>query len=278
MNLAALFLCVWAFSEMPAPTKVVTFPEQKDIKLEIWQKTPLPCPVYWLAVHENEAVANAYVAKHILDSGGLLAVIRQRGDRHIFLKHQDAEYKVDPNRVFTEKGAAATLTKLNPQLEADSEAHRALTKRALALGGFMLEPLHQINEEPIIIALHNNTDGYDDDGKDGVGTVSIQRYLNKFKGGSGFIADLHVSHDHDEDDLFFITDVRDFLAMKKDEWNVLLQHKQVATLANQDDGSLSVFSEMKGWRYVNIEAQRDPDHLEKQQEMVRYILKLMACP
>lgn len=267
-----------AMNILPQPIEVQQFKSQPDITLEIWAKTPLPCNVYWLAVHENEKVANAYVANRVLKSGGLLAVLRQRGERHVYLNYDGESYRVDPNRVFTKPGAAATLLKLNEALKADSAAHKALTDLALKLGAFMLEPMARFEKTPSIIALHNNTRGYDDDGNDGEGTVSIQRYLKKLQGGSGFIAEVHVNPEHDEDDLFFITDRSDYEQMKKDNWNILLQHKQVATDPDEDDGSLSVFSEMKGWRYINIEAQRDPDHLEMQCKMVDYVWQLLQCP
>lgn len=273
-----LQLIVIAMNVLPQPTEFLAFKPQPDITLEIWAKTPLPCPVYWLAVHENEKVANAYVANRVLQSGGLLAVLRQRGERHVYLNHAGKSYAVDPNRVFTKLGAAATLLTLNEDLEADTVAHDALTTLALKLGAFMLEPMARFGQTPSIIALHNNTPGYDDDGKEGEGTVSIQRYLKKQQGGSAFIAEVHVNPAHDEDDLFFITHRSDYEQMKKDNWNILLQHKQVAILADEDDGSLSVFAEMKGWRYINIEAQRDPDHLEMQCKMVDYVWQLLGCP
>lgn len=276
--LSFLSMLLVFMSHAKSPTEVILFPAQADIRLELWRREPLPCDVYWLAVHENEHVANAYVAKRVLKAGGLLAVIRQRGERHIYFKYEKQEYQVDPNRVFTPIGAKASLVSLNPELESNQKALAALTGLALKLGEFMLEPMKRFKNTPAIIALHNNTPGFDDDGKGGEGTISIQRYLKKLEAGASFIADVCVNLDHDEDDLFFVTDPEHFAQMKKDHWNALLQHKQVATLEDEDDGSLSVYSEMKQWQYINIEAQRDPDHEKVQCKMVDYVWSLLDCP
>jgi hypothetical protein len=60
-----------------------------------------------------------------------------------------------------------------------------------------------------------------------------------------------------------------------------LQAPEVAKLADEDDGSLSVWAEMAGLRYFNVEAQRKgddgkgQDHLEIQKAMVRELYKLL---
>ena len=252
----------------------LAFPKQKDIRLEIHGKPDYQGPVYFLAPHENEHVANAYLTTRVQEQGGKFLILRQKGERNILLKYGEAELAVDPNRIFTRAGARSSLLKLNPQLENKPWLLYRACRRAVRLGRFITKHMGGMRPGSIIIAIHNNTDGYDDDGKGGVGTVSIERYRKKFEAGSGFIKDLHVG-EGDEDDLFFITEQEDFRAMSEAGWHVLLQHPRVAWAEDQDDGSLSVFAEMKGLRYINIEAQRKPDHLEVQKQMIELVFDLV---
>lgn len=69
----------------------------------------------------------------------------------------------------------------------------------------------------------------------------------------------------------------DFELLTREGWNAVLQHPQVGTLAEEDDGSLSVYSEKNQVRYINIEAQRKDgdDHLVEQQKMVDLVFDLV---
>ena len=63
-------------------------------------------------------------------------------------------------------------------------------------------------------------------------------------------------------------------------WNVVLQNPDVANDPNEDDGSLSVLAEMKGKRYVNIEAERADygfgrDNLIEQKQMVDLMFEIL---
>lgn len=249
-----------------------SFPQQEDISLEIVSRSNNN--VYFLAPHENEHVVNQYLKEKLKTQAGTFIILRQRGDRHIFLKVKGQEYEIDPNRIFSEVGIRASLLKQNPELATNEKLLRKAMKRAKKLGLFIL---NQMPNASAIIAIHNNTDGYDNDGKSGVGTVSMHRYQKKLDAGAKYIKKLHFG-DGDEDDLFFITEPKDFESMKKANWNVLLQHEQVATIPDEDDGSLSVYSEKKGIRYINIEAQRKEgdDHLQVQMKMVDYVYDLVT--
>ncbi len=276
--MAFLYLVLIADHSMPQPDRMLVFPVQEDIRLEAFESKDYTGRVMFFAPHENEHVVNAYLAAKVRVSRGRFLILRQNGERHISLHIGDQIYEVDPNRIFTPAGARASLLGLNPHLEQGNPDLGPAQARAIALGRFIFEQLKPKKQwgrkKPIIVAIHNNTDGYDHDGKGGEGTVSIHRYASRLAGGARYIKRLHQGPG-DEDDLFFINRAKDFRAMKRAGWNVVCQHPQVATLPDEDDGSLSVYAEMRKIRYINIEAQRKPgdDHLEVQKRMVDFVYR-----
>ena len=265
-----LFLCWWA--------ALLPFPDQADIGLEIWSSPGYQGKVVLIAPHENERVVNGYVAEKVERLGGKFIILRQNGERHLQLKVGDRIFEVDPNRIFTPLGAKNTLLSLNPTLSEETAEFKTALDRAIKLGRFICQRLGGLDKHSIIVAIHNNTDGYDDDGKNGEGTVSIERYQKKWRAGAQYIKDVHRGSG-DEDDLFFINRDVDFTAMKKAGWNVVLQHPRVAVLESEDDGSLSVYAEKIGARYINIEAQRKEgeDHLDVQKRMVDFIFETLVA-
>lgn len=254
----------------------LAFPLQPDIGVEKFGEGP--APIVFFAPHENEYLVNDHLAQR-LDRGdeGLFLIMRQRGKRHVYLSVDGQEILLDPNRMFTRAGVQSSLSSLNPEIEPTSPLFRKARSKAVALGRFVLSQLGLPRDGTMIIAIHNNTDGYDGDGKAGIGTISINRYIAKQVSGARYIADVYVGTG-DEDDLFFVTSPDDFAMMSKDDWNVILQNPKVAVIPDEDDGSLSVYAEMYGMRYVNIEAQRasdegvGEDHTRTHQDMLNYLL------
>lgn len=259
-------------------TQVLAFPQQQDIVLNVTQSEHSQ-PWAFIAPHENEHVGVDYLTRKIEQFGGTLVVLTQNGQRHLTIKVDDKSFEVDPNRIFTQKGRIDSLTKLNPNYTSHSSSFKLAEQKASALATFILKAM-RANEASSWIAIHNNTQGYLNDGQYGRGTISIRRYQSKLKQGAEYLLDVHDAGD-DEDDLFFITELQDFWAMQQAQFNVALQHPQVANRANQDDGSLSVLAEMQGRRYVNIEAERrdddgfGEDHLERQQQMIDFLFVLL---
>ncbi len=274
MNHFIFFSLVWSGAPLP-------FPAQPDIKLYIYASADYRGKVFFFSPHENESVANDYLMQQVRKRGGRYAVLRQAGRRHVTLRIDDHEIEVDPNRIFTPVGAAASVRKLNPALSNNQLIMKKAKRRAFALGTFILKHIAPVQKGTVLVAVHNNTDGYDDDGKGGVGTVSMQRYQKKLDAGAKYILKIHHGKG-DEDDLFFINRQEDFDALKAQNWNVVLQHPRVATLPDEDDGSLSVLAEMKGYRYFNIEAQRKNDqgigenHLAVQKQMIDVVFDLVS--
>ena len=256
---------------------LVFFPAQPDIFLEVVSHAENH-DVAILAPHENEHVVNQYVAEQIIKHGGTLVVLRQAGERNIKLTIGDQSVSIDPNRLFSDRGIRRSISRLNPDLASDSVVFLQSVDRARALAELIIRTLNA-EQAHSWIAIHNNTQGYSGDDKDGVGTISIKRYQKKLASGAKYLIKVHDSG-KDEDDLFFITEPEDFETMVKAGWNVVLQNPAVATDPNEDDGSLSVLAEKVHKRYINIEAERADgdfgrDSFENQKRMVDLVFDIL---
>jgi hypothetical protein len=255
---------------------VFAFPEQSDIQLEHAHLAAKPRLIFF-APHENEKVVNSYLTQALQGRAASFYVLRQQGERELVLRFPSAEVAVDPNRIFTPAGASASLLKTNPQLnEGDPLFHLAL-QRCNALAGWLLHSMRLPDTRLVVAAIHNNTDGYDQDGRGGEGTISMLRYQQRHQAGARYIGKLALAANQDEDDLIFLTHAGDFRHFAKAGFNVVLQHRQVAWLPEEDDGSLSVWAAKSRHRYLNLEAQRkgvgSEDHLIQQQAMVNAVLR-----
>lgn len=259
-------------------SQVVFFAPQSDISLEVVTGNNNQ-PWAFIAPHENEHIVNDHVAKKIMQHGGTFVVLRQNGNRLIKLRIDGNEYKIDPNRIFTDRGRQLTLSRLNPSLDITSELFQAALQRTERLAEFIMSTM-AAEQVSSWIAIHNNTNGYKGDDKGGRGNISIKGYQKKLAEGADYINKVNDAG-KDEDNLFFITDPLDFCAMSDANWNVVLQNPEVANDPNKDDGSLSVLAEMRAKRYVNIEAERadtdgfGQDRVEDHKQMVDLMFELL---
>jgi hypothetical protein len=264
----------------------LSFPDQGDIYLEVTGQSDPNSPWVFFSPHENEFVANQYVAKQVNKKGGVFYVLRQRGEREITFEFNQNGVKksviIDPNRMFSDKGIKESIEKLNPNLPPQSALFKKAVKRAHALKTFVL---NQLGENKTWLAVHNNTDGYEGDDKGGLGDVSIVRYQTKLNQGAQYLIDVSylglTQNNIDEDDLYFVTQQQDFDAMQNSQWNVLLQNPIVTSDPEEDDGSLSVYAQMHNIRYINIEAERikenlGTNHLEVQKKMIDFTFDLLT--
>lgn len=254
-------------------SQMIALPEQADIRLEIVGHINKQSNWAFFAPHENENVANQYVSAQIKQKGGVFVILRQQGERLIRLKIDPFTVSIDPNRIFTQAGRRQNILALNPTVrEGTYVFHRAM-QRSASLAALIQNALG--GKGRVWVAIHNNTQGYRGDANQGIGDVSIHYYHEKLAQGAGFLIAVSPAQG-DEDDLFFVTQREDFEAMQKEGWNAVLQHPQVVSQASEDDGSLSVFAQKNGIRYINIEAERSTDnfgdnHVEIQKRMIDYI-------
>lgn len=199
-----------------------------------------------LVLHDNENTSVEAGRQFVSEEGGRIVDLRAEGERRVSIQVGGETADFDPNRIFTDVGVRATLG------EGASEAAVAITR----LFGDALLGIYDAGE--VVVTLHNNTEG---------------RYsaLSYAEGGpyESDAADVHIEEGTDPDDFFFVTDLDLFIALKADDFNVVLQNNEAVT----DDGSLSVWAAQQGLAYVNVEAQHG--HLEEQVEMIKSLALLM---
>jgi hypothetical protein len=258
-------------------SQIIALPEQPDIQLEIIGQASTNPNWAFFAPHENENVVNQYVIEQIREKGGVFVILRQKGERLIRLNIEQFTVRIDPNRIFTESGRRKNIAKLNPKLRQNTYVFHRAMRRSASLAKLILNALGGQDNSKVWVAIHNNTQGYRGDDKHGIGDISIHLYHKKLAAGTGFLIAVSEPQD-DEDDLFFVTEREDYNDMQNNNWNVILQHPQVISKASEDDGSLSVFAQKNGIRYINIEAERSTasfgeNHFELQSKMVDYILE-----
>lgn len=251
-------------------------PSQPNIKLEvIGQASDNPNWAFF-APHENENVVNDYVSQQIIDRGGVFVILRQDGKRLLRFDIDPFEIRIDPNRIFTHQGRHQNIIKHNPQLHTNTDVFHQAMHLSAELAKLIVSNLGGTSTSRTWVAIHNNTQGYLGDQKKGIGNVSIQQYQQKLANGASFIIAVSKQQ-RDEDNLFFVTKQHDFNALQQNGWNAVLQHPQVVTNPCEDDGSLSVYAQKLGIRYINIEAERSTDnfgenHLVEQKQMLDYTL------
>lgn len=207
-----------------------------------------------LNVHDDENTsveAALSLSRTGCDLGVRLVEIQHSGARNLTVHDgQGDSVTVDPNRMFTDRGARVSMERLGRFDPAAFRAVRAFADTLLARAG--------LDTARVVVTLHNNTDA----------NYSIRSYL---RGGSDAAeaADVHLDPTLDPDDFFFVTDRPAFDALAARGFNVVLQDNARAT----DDGSLSVLAARRGQRYVNVEAQHG--HVETQAQMLCTLLDVL---
>jgi len=195
-------------------------------------------------VHDDENTSVEAGLTNINLQGGRLIEFVHSGERLVEFHLNGQKYTFDPNRIFSDAGITDTLKKHSSYSAA---AHAAIKSFATQyLEYFALE------KEPVIIALHNATDG----------TFSVRSYLPDGEHGAATV-ETYISPNRNKFDFFYVTDKKFYDYLKARDFNVTLQNNENCP----DDGSLSVHFAKKGIPYLNIEAEMK--HLTSQIEMVK---------
>lgn len=203
----------------------------------------------FLVLHDNEQTAVEAGLEAIRARGGRLVELRSRGERFLEAAVGGRAWRFDPNRIFTDAGAAATLRAQNGS--APPELVAELRRFAEAL----LE-VYGAGSQPVLVTLHNNTDG----------EFSAASYA---PGGdhAGDAAAVHLPAGADPDHFFFVTERGLYDALTAQGFPAVLQDNERAA----DDGSLSVWAGRRGIAYVNVEAEHG--HRDEQVRMLEALAR-----
>lgn len=203
-------------------------------------------------VHENES-ASVIAAKQVLDSVRQYCLVELKFNkkRLINFNLNRKNYSIDPNRIYTQIGAKATLKKYNKYYTDD--VLQAVTHMAQTYIS------SYIDNKQFVVALHNNSDG----------DYSVLSYSAAGEYAKDAV-DVYINEQQDADDFFYTTERKFFEFLKAKKYNAVLQHNNTAT----DDGSLSIYCAIKNIPYINIEAENG--NLLKQKIMMRIVLELIA--
>ena len=204
--------------------------------------------IIYFNMHDNENTAVTAADSIVSQHGGQFIELKHRGKRWVEIKTVDkTSFCFDPNRIFTDLGIYKTLrTCLSYNIE-----NQKLVKN---FANFITDSL--LNKPKIIIALHNNVNGY-----------SIKEYLEK--GLYRHNADkIHVNEDLSIYDFYLVNDSTHFDYFQRLNYNVVLLSKNA-----DDDGSLSVYCQQENIPYINVEAKEG--HFQEQYKMLKEIQELI---
>lgn len=206
----------------------------------------IPCSskVLFLNVHENERTSVKAASDYLIDNGGTIVHLQHSGERNLTFMLNDTTYIVDPNRMYSKKGLQASLNNLSTYNANADSAIQTVADKILQL----------VDENNLVVALHNNTDK----------NFSIADYK---KGGAEAknAALLYINPAMDADDFILTTERSIYQQIKDKKISVVLQdNKRVI-----DDGSLSVYAGKNKKPYINIEAQEG--HRDEQLRMLEAI-------
>lgn len=193
--------------------------------------------------HESEHSSAVVTRALVHEKGGTLLEIHCEGTRRIAFSLDGKKYDFDPNRMFTDAGLEKTLATHNQEaIEAVKNLRQVILKKLRRSGG-------------PIIAVHNN---------EGLNINSYQSG-GQFAKEASKVALKSADHPHE---FFLVLDQQLFNKIADAGFNVVLQTGQPT-----DDGSLSVYCQKNGLRYINVEA--GEGNTSEQAQMLKTLLRLL---
>ena len=192
----------------------------------------------YLLIHGDEQTAREVLLSHMQSHSGVAFVVEGQ-TRNVSV----ASGQIDPNRMFSRRGAQVSLQNLNPGWTP------AQVDAALDLLDREREPFLQAilpPERGLMVALHNNQQ-YNFAEEEPVSDQSARNQPDN----------LHA--------LFLCTDPADYKLLAASPYNVVLQQRMRAP----DDGSLSRRAAARRLRYVNLEVKEGD--ATRQREMLDWL-------
>lgn len=194
----------------------------------------------YVLIHGDEQTARELLLKHMQTHSGIAFAVESQ-TRNIPIEAG----QIDPNRMFSRRGATVSLESLNPKWTP------AQVDAALDLLDREREPFLDTilpTEGALMVALHNNKE-YSFSEEAPASDQNTQNQPN----------DLHA--------FFLCTDPADYKLLAASPFNVVLQQYMRAP----DDGSLSRRAAARRLRYLNLEVKAGDD--ARQQEMLDWVEK-----
>lgn len=255
------------------PVKIPIQLGDRKIHLEKYEKPGES--IAFVHVHENEE-ASLQAGKHVWNQQGgkLITIIHQQDsikNRNIQFTYNKTTYEFDPNRIFTSDNTL--LAKNIKIIKGKGKVTDQVLKDVRNLANTIWK---EVEPYGLILALHNN--------KNEPGALmreswfkkvfipesfSILSYVKKFDITSESnlsCEDIYINPRINNSEFFIVTERRDFSLLYKKRYNVVLQNKEPV-----DDGSMSVYAQTKGKRYVNAEAKMGK--VDAQIEMLKIFLE-----
>ncbi|WP_232503074.1 hypothetical protein [Wolbachia endosymbiont of Cimex lectularius] len=205
--------------------------------------------INFINVHQNEVTSKEAGKRIIQQFGGrMLYIIHGDGtSRNVEFNLNGEKYEFDPNRIFDDVGAEASLKKFGNFSEGALKAVRNFAEKIL---DFLLP------DQDYVIALHNNYNSP---------SYSFKSYFSPPLSRDVLKIYPEVCPESGTGEFFYTTVEDWFEALKQKEvFNIILQNNK----AVEDDGSLSVsvYAGENNIRYSNVEAEHG--HLEQQIDML----------
>lgn len=188
--------------------------------------------IFMINLHQNEKTSIRAAVEIVNRYGGTFVRIYHRKSRKIVF--QDKKFKkfiFDPNRIFSDSGAKATLKK---HKNYSSYAHSAVRDFAKELAKKF------IDSNDVIIAMHNNPNR---------GPFNVFAFASKYY--EPYIERVYINRRTSKNDFYFVTEKFFFEYFKKHRLSVVLQRSENPI----SDGSLSEYCARKKIPYINIECQ-----------------------
>lgn len=213
-----------------------------SVSVEKYEYGKFKAGTTFINMHENERTS-VKAAKAVLShskSGRLLKLV-SKGRRLVTFKLRGRRYRIDPNRIFTDKGIKKTLRTHGKYSRAAHRAVRTFVDKFLKK--------YKLRKAVAIISLHNNTNR---------GSLTIRRLKRRMKKGD----EVYINKKEDGDDFFYVTSPWFYYFLAQHGFNAYLKNFGRV----KDDGSLSVFCKKNLIPYINVEAQHG--HLRQQVAML----------
>ena len=206
-------------------------------KFNIIQNGDTPNRYVWL--HGDEQTARIALEHHVHHYGGIAFFIESKTREIPF-----ESTTIDPNRIFSRKGAYHALRKFKPNWQSGA-LKRALDRIDNERDAFL--EILMPSKDGVLISVHNNFRGYN---------------VNSEKDKSQRVA---IKPDQNPRDFIICTNSDDFEALSSGPYNIVLQN----TFPEKDDGSLSWEALRRGVRYLNIETRLG--FLTQQKKMMSFV-------